>query len=122
MIKGISGSGHVVVSGGSSSGPYVGNHSGNAMVGMVRYYNNNFEVYDGSSWLGISTGHTYIDLSGSANAAIAWAMSKMAEEANLEKLANEHPAVKAAYENMKRAAEQLKATIILSKDEQESTS
>jgi hypothetical protein len=36
----------------------------------------------------------------------------------LEKLSNSHPAVKAAYDNMKRAAEQLKATIILSKDEQ----
>jgi hypothetical protein len=48
-------------------------------------------------------------------------MNKMAEEAALEKLSESHPAVKAAYENMKRAAEQLKATIILSKDEQTTT-
>jgi hypothetical protein len=36
-------------------------------------------------------------------------------------MADNHPAVKVAYENMKRAAEQLKVTIILSKDEQTTT-
>ena len=38
-------------------------------------------------------------------------------EAQLEKMGEEHPAVKAAHEHFRRAAEQLKATIILSKDE-----
>ena len=42
----------------------------------------------------------------------------MAEEANIKSLSEEHPAVKAAYENFRRAEEQLKATIILSKDEE----
>ena len=118
MIKGINGGTHVVVTGGATSGPYVNNHSGNAMVGMVRYYNNNLEVYDGMTWLQIAGSYATIDLTGSANTAINWAMTKMAEEAELVKLAAEHPAVKAAYENMKRASEQLKATIILSKDEE----
>jgi hypothetical protein len=117
MIRAINGGGHVVVSGGSPSGPYINNYSNNTMVGMVRYQNSNLEVYDGIAWLQIASSHATIDLSGSANAAINWAMSKMAEEAQLEKLASEHPAIKAAYENMKRASEQLKATIILSKDE-----
>jgi hypothetical protein len=121
MIKGINGSGHIVVTGGASSGPHVSNYSNNSMVGMVRYHNNNLEVYDGMTWLAIQCSYATVDLSGTANAAIAWAMSKMAEDAQLEKMAADHPAVKAAYENLKRASEQLKATIILSKDE-ESTS
>ena len=118
MIKGITGNGHVVVSGGGSSGPHVSNYSNNSMVGMVRYHNNNLEVYDGVAWLTIQSSYATVDLSGAANAAITWAMNKMAEEAQLERLAHDHPAIKAAYENMKRASEQLKATIILSKDEQ----
>ena len=117
MINHISGANHVIVTNGHSSGPYVSNYSNTTMVGMVRYHNSQLEVYDGSVWLAIATSPVTIDLSGSANAAITWALSKMAEEAQLEKLSAEHPAVKAAYENMKRAAEQLKATIILSKDE-----
>jgi len=118
MITGINGGNHVVVTNGNHSGPYISNYSNQSMVGMVRYHNNNFEVYDGNMWLTLSMPAVNIDLSGSANAAIAWAMSKMAEEAELERLSEQHPAIKAAYENMKRAAEQLKATIILSKDEQ----
>jgi hypothetical protein len=117
MIKGISGSSHIVVSGGNSSGPYVNSHSGQPMIGMVRYHNSNLEVYDGSVWLTIGGSYVTIELTGSANSAISWAMTKMAEEANLTKLSEEHPAIKAAYENMQRASEQLKATIILSKDE-----
>ena len=121
MIKGINGSNHVVVTGGNISGPHVNNYSSNSMVGMVRYHNGTLEVYDGITWLQISGSYATVDLSGDANSAISWTMLKMAEEAQLEKLAAEHPAVKAAYENMKRASEQLKATIILSKDEEQTT-
>ena len=118
MINSIGGMNNVVVNGGSSFMPYV--NMNNYSAGMVRYNGSNqsMEVYDGGSWLQIVSNHASIDLSGSANAAITWALAKMSEEAQLERLAAEHPAVKAAYENMKRAAEQLKATIILSKDEQ----
>jgi hypothetical protein len=118
MISNISGGTHIVVTNGNSSGPYINNYSNKSMVGMVRYNGNHLEVYDGSDWLILSAPPVNIDLTGSANAAIAWAMSKMAEETELQRMADNHPAVKAAYENMKRAAEQLKATIILSKDEQ----
>ena len=118
MITNISGGTHIVVSNGNPSGPYISNYNNKGMVGMVRYNNSQLEVYDGTAWLILASSPTNIELTGSANAAIAWAMSKMAEEAELQRMADSHPAVKAAYENMKRAAEQLKATIILSKDEQ----
>lgn len=117
MISNINGGTHVVVTNGNPSGPYISNYNNQTMVGMVRYNNGHLEVYDGNSWLMLSTSPVNIELSGSANSAIAWAMTKMAEEAELQRLSEEHPAVKIAYENMKRAAEQLKATIILSKDE-----
>jgi hypothetical protein len=118
MIKSITGPGHVIVNGGSTFMPYV--NMSNPSAGMVRYNGTKeyMEVYDGASWLQIAANHVSIDLSGGANAAIMWAMSKMAEEAELQKMAHEHPAVRAAYEAFKRAGEQLRTTIILSKDEQ----
>lgn len=118
MINGLisGGSGHIQVTGGTYSTPFISPSAPSA--GMVRYLNNNFEVYDGSFWQVLSASYPTVDLSGSATSAINWAMNKMAEEANLEKLSNEHPAIKVAYDNMKKAAEQLRTTIILSKDEQ----
>lgn len=92
---------------------------------MVRYNGNNssIEVYDGSSWITMSTNnYATVGLNSVAQSVINWAMQKMAEEKELEQLTKEHPAVKLAYENMKKAAEQLKTTIILSKDESHSTS
>jgi hypothetical protein len=118
MIKNIGGSGYIIVNGGNPSGPYINSNSGQSMIGMVRYHNNNLEVYDGYTWMQISTGYASIDLSSAASSAISWAMTKMAEEAKLELLSKEHPAIMAAYNNLKRAEEQLKTTIILSKDEQ----
>jgi hypothetical protein len=118
MIKSIGGSNNVVVGGGSTFMPYV--NMSNPSAGMIRYNgsNENIEVYDGASWLQLVANHASVDLSSNANAAIVWAMTKMAEEAELQKLANEHPAVHAAYEAFKRAGEQLRTTIILSKDDQ----
>lgn len=98
--------------------PYV--NMSNPSAGMVRYNGNNqaLEVYDGMTWLVLTANHAQLDLSGGANAAISWAMNKMNEETELQQMAKEHPAVRAAYEAFKRAGEQLKTTIILSKDEQ----
>lgn len=109
------GQGHVIVSGGQSSTPYI--NPGAPSAGMMRYMNNNFEIYDGSSWQILGASYPTVDLSGAANSAINWAMKKMTEEAELERLAKEHPAINAAYNNMLKAAEQLKTTIILSKDD-----
>jgi hypothetical protein len=105
-----------VSEGGYSSGPYV--DMSRPSAGMVRYNGNNFEVYDGSSWMTITTNAPQVSLNSSAITAITWALSKMAEEAELEKMSRSHPSIQAAYDNLKRAAEQLKTTIILSKDEQ----
>lgn len=115
MLNGLIGQGHVVVSNGYSSSPYI--NSGAPSAGMLRYMNSNFEVYDGSGWQILGSAYPTVDLSNAANSAITWAMSKMAEEAELVRLANEHPAIKAAYDNMLKAADQLKTTIILSKDD-----
>ena len=95
--------------------PYVNNN--NTSAGMVRYNNGNMEVYDGTTWLLMTGSVATVGISPIAEAAIEWAMKKMQEETEMEHLASQHPAIRAAYEAFKRAGEQLKTTIILSKDE-----
>lgn len=122
MIEGIIGNNFIDITGGTSSKPYI--NMGNPSAGMMRYNggNTSIEVYDGSSWVTMTSNYASVGLNSAAQSVINWAMQKMAEEQELEQLTKDHPAVKIAYENMKKAAEQLKTTIILSKDEQKSTS
>lgn len=101
----------------SPSGTYY-NNSSMPMAGMLRYHSGGrVEVYDGNSWQTVSS-TSQINLSPDAVLALEWAIKKRAEEQSLEQLCKDNPAVKAAYDLMKRAEDQLKTTIILSKDEE----
>jgi ABC-type transporter lipoprotein component MlaA len=115
MIDNIIGSTNIMVIGGSSSGPYI--NLSNPSAGMVRYNGTFFEVYDGYGWQVVASNSAEIHLTGSALSSIEWVQKKMAEEHEMQKLAQDSPAVRAAYEAFKRASDQLKTTIILSKDQ-----
>jgi hypothetical protein len=119
MIKGIT-AGTMIDVQHTGPAPYVYGKIDGQGVGTVLYNTKtqNLDVWDGTAWQQITFSHPTVSLNSSAVDAISWAMTKMAEDAKLEDLSKEHPAVKAAYENLKRAEEQLKTTIILSKDEQ----
>lgn len=115
MITGLSSGKYVTVNG--TSGTYYTNSS-QPMTGMLRYHSGGrVEVFDGVSWVQVSS-YQSIDLSPDTQLIIEWARVKMMEEQEIARLSQEHPAVKAAYDNVKRAQEQLKATLILSKDEE----
>jgi len=115
MITNIMGGQYLTV--GHNAQTYYNNTSQPA-AGMLRYHSGGrVEVYDGNSWLTCS-GSANINLSPDAERALTWAIQKQREEQELEKLSKEHPAIQAAVENLRRAEEQLKTTIILSKDEQ----
>jgi hypothetical protein len=119
MIKGIVAGTMIDVQGGGS-GTYVYGNTSAQGVGNMRYDTSKqqIEVWDGNNWQQLNMAYPTVSLNSSAVSAISWAMTKMAEEARLEELSKKHPAISAAYENLKRAEEQLKTTIILSKDEQ----
>jgi len=117
MLKGIlQSSQYITVTNGTAVTPYI--PSGGQGVGMLRYntVNHIIEVYDGSTWIGLSNTLASIDLSHETQKVIMWARTKMTEEANLKELAEDHPAVKIALDNLERAKQQLDATIILSKE------
>lgn len=124
MIKSITASGPFLeISGGGPVNTYISPNYNAQGVGNMRFNtsNQNIEVFDGSSWQMIAGAFPTVGLDSRAISAINWAMTQMAQEADLQRLAEKHPAVKIAFENMQRAQEQLKATIILSKDEQTTT-
>ena len=117
MIKGISSLGkYIEVSGGSTSNPYIS--PGASGAGMVRYNPNmnQLEVNDGNSWIRIDTGYASVGLSPEAEMLLDWAREKMREEQEMKTLAERHPAVAIALENLNKSQEQLKATVILSKE------
>jgi hypothetical protein len=123
MIKGINSTGrYTVVQGGTAMNPYIA--PGGQSAGMVRYNTNMniMEIYDGQSWKELFTSYASIGLTSEAESLLDWARNKMAEELQYKAIANEHPAVKIALENLERAKQQLDATIILSKEHDTSTS
>jgi multidrug resistance efflux pump len=101
--------------------PYI--PPGGQSAGMLRYNTNMnmVEVYDGQTWKEV-TSYAYVALTGEAEALLDWARTKRDEELQMQSLAKDHPAVKIALDNLKKAKIQLDATIILSKEHDTSTS
>ena len=110
MITNIYSTGAFVTVNGSVSGTYV--NSGNASAGLVRYLNNQMQVYDGSSWLPLGS-TANIGLSGEAEAIMNWAREKMQAEREARAMAEQYPAVADAMGAVREAEEQLKTIVAL---------
>lgn len=94
MIKNIIGNNGINVMSGNSYYNYI--NMSNPSAGMVRYNGNNqnFEVYDGNSWLTFSGNSTMIELDSDTQNIISWARTKRAEEEYLKSQAEKNPAIK----------------------------
>jgi len=97
----------------SSGTPYI--NMSNPSAGMLRYNgsNQNFEVYDGSSWLTVSAGYADIELDYSVKEVIDWGRMRMEEEARWRHLAATSPTLADALEDLKRAEEKVKVVAAL---------
>lgn len=89
--------------------------TGNGLIGQLRYNgtSQNLEVYDGNTWLAMTSGYPTIELAPHVQAAVAWAQTKMAEESRIRELAAKHPAVADAVEALKKAEEQVQIVTAL---------
>ena len=101
MIKGLQSSGSIVVHGGNTSVPYVNQNTNNPITGMMRVWGNDMQVFDGTSWLNMSTSYATVGLDMSTEEAIQWAKRKMTEERDLEARMERHPGLKSAYEQFR---------------------
>jgi len=93
MIKSISSSVGLAVAGGTTSYPYI--NMNNASAGMVRYNgtSQNFEVYDGSTWMTMYSSVATVSLDYDVQNILNWARDKMAEDRRLKELAQRHPGI-----------------------------
>ena len=113
MIKNITGTSGITVAGSYPSYPYI--NMNNASAGMVRYNGNsqNFEIYDGSTWMVLNSGAATVSLDYEVQTILNWAKIKMAEEQRLKELAGKHPTVADALNAVARAEEQVRIAAAL---------
>ena len=105
MIGGLIGNGSVIVTNGNSSLPYinVGYDEKNPIMGMVRVNGSNLEAFNGTSWIPFTQSFGTVGLSTAAEAALQWAMQEQTRALNRELLINNNPALKNAWDAIKRA-------------------
>lgn len=111
---------HIVTNNAMPYNPYIPTPSYDAVPpvpGTVRYVNQELQVFNGNFWENIVGAVSTIGLTGYAAGAIDWAIAEMTKSNALVVLAQTHPAIKAAVDQVTRATEQLRTTIILSTNE-----
>ncbi len=116
MIKNISPGTGININNGHMTWPtFYNSSSSNSLVGQMRYNgsNQNIEVYDGNSWLMMSSSYPTIELAPHVQAVVTWAQIKMAEESRLRELAAKHPTVADALDAVTKAEEQLRIVTAL---------
>lgn len=114
MIKGITpASQYIDVQGGQPGSIYVNLSSVNPGTGTVRFNGQDMEVFDGTIWQKIMNNYASIGLNQQAIEMLNWVREKMNEEAKLEKLAQENPAIADAVAKYRAAEEQLKVVLTL---------
>ena len=92
------GSRGVVVDGGNTSVPYVNPNASNPIQGMLRVNGADMQVFDGTTWISMSTSYATVGLDPTTQEVIDWARRKMQEEKNLHKRIEKHPGLRQAYE------------------------
>ena len=92
------------------TGPYIS--PGAASAGMLRYHNNQTQVYDGNAWLTLGGG-SGVGLTPNAEEVLAWAWQKMTQEKAAQDLAQKHPTVADAIDAVRLAEQQLKTVVAL---------
>ena len=113
MIRNISGSKYIQVSGGMNTNPYIS--PGASGAGMVRWNPsmNCLEVNDGSVWQQIHSAHPMIALSPDAETLLDWARAKRDEEWRIAAMAAKHPTVADALAAVQLAREKLQVVTAL---------
>ena len=119
MINGIIGGGSIRVTGGYISSPSFSMGYDNPAMGAMRYNSGSqsIEVFTGSSWCMMNGGSPMVELSGAAEAALAWVQRKMNEEAEQLKLAEEYPAIKDLMNQQKEIQHKIDMVVALVKEE-----
>ena len=107
---------HFFVTTGGRSLPFVAPNSNNPITGMIRINGDALEVFDGQAWSPVPSSTITLGLADHAHSAIEWALRKMKEEEEWQKLARDNQAVKIAIDNLNAARQQLDITAKLARN------
>jgi len=108
MIKGLTGTCGVTVSGGNTSLPYISPNANNPIQGMIRVHNTDLEVFNGTGWQSLPSSYSTVTLDQDIIEVIKWAKTKRSEELELENLAQTNPTIKDLVEQVKIKQDQIK--------------
>lgn len=111
MIRNITNGPGIHIAGNVYNQPYV--DMSRPSAGMVRYNNNNIEIYDGASWLPMTSSYPQIELDNVTMEVIQWARRKMEEEKRMLELAQKHPTVADAVAARERADEAVRIAVAM---------
>jgi hypothetical protein len=103
MIKGIMGSQGVVVNGGNTALPYVSQNNANPMQGMLRIWGSDMQVFDGTTWMNLSTSYATVELNGHSQALLQWVESQRNIALKRMEAVQKNPALTKAFEAISRA-------------------
>jgi hypothetical protein len=103
MIKGIMGTQGVRVSAGDVSTPYINNNISNPMQGMIRLWGNDFQVFDGNTWVQLASSYATVSLDPDTQDLLLWARTQRQLERNRATLIENNPALEKAYKAILRA-------------------
>lgn len=118
MIKGVNAGNGLQISNSYTSWPQFYNSvqsTGNSLIGQVRYNGSsqNFEVFDGNSWIMMTASYPTVELAPYVQSVVAWAQTKMAEEARMRELATSNPTVADAVQALKHAEDTVRIVMAL---------
>jgi len=116
MIKGLMGGNGLNVNGGNTTVPYVSMDNTRPMQGMIRVWGSDMQVFDGGSWISMSTSYATVELNGEAQSLLQWAREQKNKQAEREARIKKNPALQKAFENIKRAEENFDLIDALVKD------
>ena len=103
MIKNLTGGPGVIVNGGNNVSPYINQNTNNPMQGMIRLNGSDFQVFDGSNWLMLTTQYPSVGLDEDTQDLLQWARETKNREFSRESRVRSNPALQKAYEAVQRA-------------------
>ena len=103
MIKGLTGSHGIIVSGGNTNIPYISQNLNNPIQGMIRINGTDMEVFSGTGWQTLNTSYATVSLDDETQSLLQWARTQRQLEQNRATLIKNNPALEKAHEAIKRA-------------------
>jgi hypothetical protein len=91
------------VNGGNTSVPYVNQNNSNPMQGMLRIWGSDMQVFDGNSWMNLSSSYATVELNGESQTLMQWARDQRDRELARARLIENNPALENAYKAILRA-------------------